>query len=74
MKFATFLRRIDQNRSVVLKTGDVMNRDAETCLVNLLEKNEERYKKLYKHCLVISDVPITDTIKLKLINSFYLVM
>ena len=50
---------------MVLKTGDVMNGDVETCLVHLLEKNEERYKELYKHCLVISDVPATYTIKLK---------
>ena len=44
---------------MVLDTGDVMNRYTETCLVNLLERNEERYK----HCLVICDIPITDTIK-----------
>ena len=44
---------------MVLDTGDVMNRYTETWLVNLLERNEERYK----HCLVICDIPITDTIK-----------
>ena len=44
---------------MVVDTGDVMNRYTETCLVNLLERNEERYK----HCLVICDIPITDTIK-----------
>ena len=44
---------------MVLDTGDAMNSYIETCLANLLERNEERYK----HCLVICDIPITDTIK-----------
>ena len=39
-----------ENRLVVLDTGGVMNSDAETCLANLLERNEERYKEFYKHC------------------------
>ena len=40
-----------------------MNGDAETCLANLLKRNEERYKEFYKHRLVIYDISITDTIK-----------
>ena len=48
---------------MVLDTGDIMNSDAEACLANLLERNEERYKEFYKHRLVICDIPITDTIK-----------
>ena len=44
---------------MVLDTGDAMNSYIETCLANLLERNEERYK----HCLVVCDIPITDTIK-----------
>ena len=35
---------------MVLDTGGVMNSDVETCLANLLERNEERYKEFYKHC------------------------
>ena len=53
----------EENRLVVLDTGDVMNSDVETCLANLLERNEERYKKFYKYLLVICDIPITGTIK-----------
>ena len=36
---------LEENRSVVLDTGDVMNSDLETCLANLLKRNEERYKE-----------------------------
>ena len=53
----------EENRLVVLDTGDVMNCDVETCLANLLERNEERYKEFYKHRLVICNIPITNTIK-----------
>ena len=35
----------EENRLVVLDTGDVINSDVETCLANLLERNEERYKE-----------------------------
>ena len=48
---------------MVLDTGDVMNSDVETCLANLLERNEEINKEFYKHHLKIFDIPITDTIK-----------
>ena len=48
---------------MVLDIGDVMNGDAETCLANLLKRNEERYKEFYKHRLVIYDISVTDTIK-----------
>ena len=48
---------------MVLDTGNVMNSDVETCLANLLERKEERYEEFYKHRLVVSDIPITDTIK-----------
>ena len=53
---------------MVLDTGDVMNSDVETCLANLLERNllernKERYKEFYKHCFVICNIPITETIK-----------
>ena len=47
---------------MVLDIGDVMNGDVETCLANLLERNE-RYKEFYKHRLVMCDISITDTIK-----------
>ena len=40
-----------------------MNSDVETCLANLLKRNEKRYKEFYKHRLVICDIPITDTVK-----------
>ena len=40
-----------------------MNSDVETCLANLFERNEKRYKKFYKHHLVICDISVTDTIK-----------
>ena len=40
-----------------------MNGDAETCLANLLKRNEERYKEFYNYRLVIYDISITDTIK-----------
>ena len=53
----------EENRLVVLDTGDVMNSDVETCLANLVERNEERYKEFYKHRLVTCDIPSTDTIK-----------
>ena len=53
----------EENRSVVLDTGDVVNSDVETCLANLLERNEERYKEFNKHRHVICGIPITDTIK-----------
>ena len=53
----------EENRLVVLDTGDVMNSDVETCLANLFERNEERYKEFYKHHLVICDISVTDTIK-----------
>ena len=53
----------EENRLVVLDTGDVINSDVETCLANLLERNEESYKEFYKHRLLICDIPITDTIK-----------
>ena len=48
---------------MVLGTGDVMNSDVETCLANLLKRNEERYKECYKCRLVICDILITDTVK-----------
>ena len=54
---------LKENRLVVLDTGDIMNSDVETCLANLLERNEERYKEFYKHCFVICNIPIIDTIK-----------
>ena len=53
----------EENRLVVLDTGDVLNSDVETCLANLLERNKERDKESYKHSPVICDIPITDTIK-----------
>ena len=53
----------EENRSVVLDTGDVVNSDVETCLANSLERNEERYKEFYKHRLVICNIRITNTIK-----------
>ena len=61
--FNEFSNPFDENRLVVLDTGDIMNSDAEACFANLLERNEERYKEFYKHRLVICDIPITDTIK-----------
>ena len=51
----------EENRLVVLKTGDTMNSDVGTCLTNLLQRNEERCKKFYKHHLVIYHFPITGT-------------
>ena len=36
---------------MVLDTGDVINRDVETCLANLLERNEERYKEFYEQSI-----------------------
>ena len=53
----------EENRLVVLDTGDVMNSDVETCLANLFERNKERYKEFYKHHLVICDISVTDTMK-----------
>ena len=61
--FNEILNTFEENRLVVLDTGDVMNSAVETCLGNLLERNKERYKEFYKYCLVICDIPITDTIK-----------
>ena len=40
-----FLHPLEENRLVVLDTGGAMNSDVETCLDNLLERNEERDKK-----------------------------
>ena len=57
------MNRIEENRLVVLDTGDVMNSDVETFLANLLVRNEERYKEFYKHPLVIYDILIIDRIK-----------
>ena len=66
--FNEICKLFEENKLVVLDTGDVMNSDAETCFVNLLERNEERYKEFYKHCLSICDFPITDTIKAYKLN------
>ena len=57
------MNRIEENRLVVLDTGDVMNSDVETFLANLLVRNKERYKEFYKHPLVICDILIIDRIK-----------
>ena len=48
---------------MVLDTGDLMNSNVEAFLANLLERNEERYKKFYKQRSAICDIPITDIIK-----------
>ena len=55
----------EENRLVVFDTGDVMNSEVETCLANLLERNEERYKELYKLPRYAISVLL---IQLKLIN------
>ena len=57
----------EDNRLVVLDTGDVMTSEVEGMsrhvLGNLLERNEERYKAFFNHRPVICDIPITHKIK-----------
>ena len=55
---------------MVLDTGDVMRSDVETCLANLLERKEEKYKEFYKHSLVICGIFITDIIKTNKLDLF----
>ena len=58
----------EENRLVALDNGDGINSDIKTCLDNLWERNEERYKEFYKQHFVISHILITDTIKTYKLN------